>query len=93
MSDENVNSSSECVIFPRWVTIGALDFSSSEFRLVKDVDRKEEIRYEIGEQVGGFRVDQIKISEHKIEITLKNSEKGFVQVYPTFMIKYKYNIP
>jgi hypothetical protein len=93
MSDKNENSSFGSVIFPRWVTIGALDFSSGEFRLVKDVDRKEEIRYEIGEQVGGFKVDQIKISEHKIEITLKNSEKGFVQVYPTYMIKYKYNLP
>jgi len=43
--------------------------------------------------VGGFIVEEIKITNHKIEIILKNPEKGFVQVYPTNMVKYKYNLP
>jgi hypothetical protein len=93
MSDKNENRSLNNIIFPRWVTIGALDFSSTEFRLVGDADRKEEIHYEIGGQVSGFTVEEIKISDHKIEITLKNPGKGFVQVYPTNMVKYKYNLP
>jgi hypothetical protein len=93
MSDKNENRSSDNIIFPNWVTIGALDFSSNEFRLVGDADKKEEIHYEIGGLVGGFTVEEIKISDYKIEITLKNPEKGFVQVYPTNMVKYKYNLP